>query len=128
VTLLLGVLTPPNDLAVRQDPILCCVVGQDRVSSPPAVDQIIFDASTLAGFDVICTAPTIETVRVSLAGDGVRPAPAIESVVFGGTYQRVLGPALPTFTTARAVPAHAITISPTTANKMAVLLVIRLPP
>jgi hypothetical protein len=69
----LGVLTPPNDLAVRQDPIHCSVVGQDRVSPPPAVDQIIFGASTLAGFDVICTAPTVETVRVSLADDGVRP-------------------------------------------------------
>ena len=58
-------------------------------AAPTAVDQIVFGAPTLAGFDVICTAPTVETVRVSIADDGVSPASALEGVVLGGAYQSV---------------------------------------
>ena len=55
-------LPSPDDFAVAPYPVLGRMVGQHRVPAPAAVDQIIFRPSTLAGVDVIRTAPSVEAV------------------------------------------------------------------
>jgi hypothetical protein len=50
------------------------------------------------------------------------------SVSFSAVPTSLFGPASPIFTAAKATPANTITVSPITATKMAILLVIPIPP
>ncbi len=55
-------LSPPDDLAIRQDGVLGGVVGQDRVAPGTAVDEVVLGLPALAGIYQVSATSAIESI------------------------------------------------------------------